>query len=171
MCGTCHDREDEAFPSTLKLVLTPETCLVCHTQLENADVEWVTDAAKNVHVTVTPDSPDAADLAVAAADSLTAELRERGFTLDVKTEADLEVSIRVRGRPVREGRFVPRGYSVFRATLAAEVRRPGKKEVLFRRLAVSRPEYARNAKAASLRAVADAWKVLRTHLVEALGSY
>lgn len=171
MCVACHQKNEPNYPSLLLLGVTENSCGDCHMKPEVADASWVLDADRPVRLTVRAED-GAGEEARALAEGLVSEaLRARGFRLVAGGEAELEVTVALRVRALRDDRFLPPDTPVRDAVLDAALRMPGEEEPFVRRLGASKPEWGETEAEAVERAIRDAWAVLSSHLIEALGTY
>jgi hypothetical protein len=168
MCVACHQQTDPEYPSVLFLGVTENSCGDCHMKIETVDVKWVKDMDKPVHIAVRTENDAAREKARALASKA---LEERGFRLVDEKEAELRLTLEVRLRALRDDRFLPPGTPVRAAVIDMTVGAPDDPDPYVRRLGVSKPEWADTEEEAVKRAVRDAWAVLETHLLEAMGSF
>ena len=170
MCGTCHRKTDPEFPSTLMTPPGRDGCGACHSALENADISWISEAGRTVRIASLRLPQGQEFLDAPLREAIEKDLAAFGFPKLQEGEEDLRVSLTVDSKRVREERFVPPGRPVFRCSIEARVSYPGREETLFLRRSVSEPRHGGTEEEAARRALADAYRVLRTHLIKALAT-
>lgn len=168
MCVACHQDNDPDYPSPLMLGDEPDSCGHCHMKKEAVDVEWAREMSKPVHLEMRGEGGKAQALVEAL---VSQDLLDRGFLLVEKGKAKLDLTLAVRVSTLRDDRFLPPGTPVRAAVIEMSLGAPGEGQPYVRRLGASKPEWGETEEEAVRRAVRDAWAVLSSHLIEALGTY
>lgn len=173
MCVACHQEIDPSYPSTLMLGQTDDACGDCHMKIEVADISWVRGADRPVYVEIRSGTekvdPKYRELLRELA---RADIAKHGFRIvSSEKECDLCLTLSLSIKILQDDRFLEPGTPVRAAVLDMTLRSPVMDEPYVRRLGASKPEWDETEDKAAGRAIKDAWTMLRTHLLEALGSY
>lgn len=140
--------------------------------MEFEPAAWVLkkDEVKTVRIRIVGVTEECRPIETDLVEHLSWELKSKNFRQpDHGGAADFEVDIVLKVRRLREERFLPEEMYVMRAELTATAWRAGDSRAVFRRLAVSRPEYSPSRLDACRAAALDALEEIHGHLLSAMG--
>jgi hypothetical protein len=140
--------------------------------LENPKTDWVDGTGKTFFIVDVVFEGDLSKSPVDLKSLMTKELLGYNFEgVALLGEADLWVEIRVRALRIQEKRFLPQDHFVYKAQIEAILYQQGEEIPIFRRKALSSPEYSPSKKEAQHRAILNAWRILKPHLMSAFSLY